>query len=453
MANSMSPRDLAESLCSELARRKIDPPSDEVVTELFETMYFASLKTEESQPITFHVVFLDPQNPDPRPPRRIVEDRWSYVAFDTPIEVNVQNLVKVAKASDPRSSSFAIYCDSRGKLFLWGLIDQQNSYHKFINHDSDRGPERPGVFQASISGIGHLVAYIKYEKVAELKINAITKRSFDVFSMGPVSRALRAGIDNYMSYIENYVNEEEFPDGIYEEELFTDKWNTTLCRLILRVKGYRHGGTIIITPDTELEGLNVKYNIQYNRLNTALQTFANYYLNKQLALDEIYSIYETGKSQIPVKLYRQKVTAENRLAENTNEIEGALWFVSLLSRVDGAIILNSNLEVRGFGAEIIFEEKPQRVYRSRSNVANINSLSEVDYNHFGTRHRSVMRYCSMVPGSVGVVISQDGDVRVFLSHQDRLIMWENIKLQYHEVVLRAERSKSSPNKRVQRSSR
>jgi hypothetical protein len=39
-------------------------------------MYYSSLRTEESEAISFHIVYLDPQNADPDPPSRITNDRW-----------------------------------------------------------------------------------------------------------------------------------------------------------------------------------------------------------------------------------------------------------------------------------------------------------------------------------------------------------------------------------------
>jgi hypothetical protein len=40
----------------------------------------------------------------------------------------------------------------------------------------------------------------------------------------------------------------------------------------------------------------------------------------------------------------------------------------------------------------------------------------------------MMRYCAQEPGSLGFVISEDGEVRAFTSVNSRLVMWENIKL-------------------------
>ncbi len=191
-----TPDDLAASVCSVLKSRHSQCPPLKKLAELFDLMYFSSLMTEESQPITFHIVYLDPKRPDPEPPKRIVQDRWNFVRLQTPIRATVANLVKTAKASDPRTSSLAVY-NRGGNLIVWGLIDQGNRYYDFVNYDYDSGPERPGLFQASILGIGHLVAYVGYEKIAELRGGTLIRSALDVFSGGPVRKALKPGITKH----------------------------------------------------------------------------------------------------------------------------------------------------------------------------------------------------------------------------------------------------------------
>jgi len=65
--------------------------------------HYTSLKTEESQSIACYIVYIDPDNPDPKPPARIVKDRWSYVKLSKRVPFTPSSLVKIAKASDPRS--------------------------------------------------------------------------------------------------------------------------------------------------------------------------------------------------------------------------------------------------------------------------------------------------------------------------------------------------------------
>jgi hypothetical protein len=160
--------------------------------------------------------------------------------------MTVSNVVKIAKASDPRSSSFAIYPDKIRRLKVWGLIDQGNRYHDFVNYESSSGPDRPGMFQASIEGTGHIATYVGYDKVAELKVNKVVRNSLDVLRAGPVSEKLENGLVGYLNSVEQSIEASlrpTFPDW---EAGLRDEWVSTICRLLLRVQNYRHGGALLL---------------------------------------------------------------------------------------------------------------------------------------------------------------------------------------------------------------
>jgi hypothetical protein len=72
---SHNPADLASAVHLELLRRGASPPPLAELIELFDSMFYASLKTEESNAVLFHITFVDPQKPDPKPPTRVVNDR------------------------------------------------------------------------------------------------------------------------------------------------------------------------------------------------------------------------------------------------------------------------------------------------------------------------------------------------------------------------------------------
>jgi hypothetical protein len=340
------------------------------------------------------------------------------------------NLVKLAKASDPRTSSFAVYHDTSGQLSIWGIIDQANRYHDFINYDSDEGTERPGIFQASISGIGHLVAYIGYEKIAELKTNILLGKTLDVLGGGPVLDVLSAGIQAYIEKVKGEIPEDIYQDRLHWQASLASYWISSLCRLLLRTRNYWHGGAILITPDTSFQGLNVKYSIHYHRFRSALEGLALAMIQETYASDLIFErSLEFDADEIPIPLYLDESVFRNEYEESRSELDGTIWFISLLTRVDGLVLLSPNLEVHGFGVEITYNKEPEAVFLAGNTRATKNHLRKVDYNHFGTRHRSMMRYCSQVDGSVGFVISQDGDVRAMTQVHKQLVMWDNIKLQ------------------------
>ncbi len=99
---------------------------------------------------------------------------------------------------------------------------------------------------------------------------------------------------------------------------------------------------------------------------------------------------------------------------------------------------------KGFRVEIMYSEEPSEVFEARNRNGTKRGLRRVNYNHYGTRHSSMMRYCAQVPHSIGFVISQDGEVRVISQISGTLVMWENTTLQHHyDFVLR----KRTPHKK------
>ncbi len=437
-----TPQDLAHSVFSELKKRTSACPSMDLLVKLFECLYFASLRTEESEPITIHVVYLNPENPDPNPPKTILKDRWRFVRLARRVRMSVPNLVKLAKASDPRSSSYAVYQEASGHLSVWGLVDQGNQYHRFVNYESESGPDRPGLFQASIAGVGHLVAYIDLMKIAELKINVLLRSAPDVLRGGPVREKLEPAIRTHLETVRSALPtnlQKEFPDW---SQGLSEVWITSICRLLLRIQNYSHGGAILITPDNSLTGLDVKFGIKYDRLRTGIEHQAEYRIKEANASEQIFGEYvERDADEIPVDLYLDETINKGDFEDSRSELEGAIWFVSLLTRVDGLVLMNPHLEVRGFGVEILHQDQPAMVFTTKNRSARKELLRKINYERFGTRHKSMLRYCDKNPASVGFVISQDGDVRVITKVHERLVMWENIKLQLFDFIPHRRRRK------------
>jgi hypothetical protein len=434
-----TPRNLAESVCAELRKRHVAVPDEKIIIDLFETMYYSSLRTEESEPVTFHMVFLDPAQPDPKPPRNPVKDRWSYVPFAEPISFSVASLVKIAKSTGLTTSSFVVWPGADDALFIWGLVDQQNRFHKFLNRNAEVEAERPGLFQASVEGIGVVVVYVRYEKVAELRINELIRNSLDLFSAGPVRDLLNPGIDWHLQTIRNSIPDDICPEAGEMDESHTQQWLSVLCRVVLRVQKLKNGGAILITPDTiaperTVSGLNFKYSIDYERLQTSLESNAVTKIKSDYLEKNLLNLSEAKSKEVPSSLYFQLRRFEKDLRAGKNEIDGVIWFIALLTRVDGLVVMDSNLAVRGYGVEITTPEEPANLFIASDRMATPGKLRPASYNHFGTRHRSMMRYCFQNPGSIGFVVSQDGEVRVITKVEDSLVMWENIKLKYYSYV-------------------
>lgn len=135
-----------------------------------------------------------------------------------------------------------------------------------------------------------------------------------------------------------------------------------------------------------------------------------------------------GKRSVPVELYLDQAIFADEADDFRDEITGCVRFVSSLSCVDGLVLMTPDLSVMGFGVEIRSGKDVGVVYLSPHARALSSTMRAIDPNHYGTRHRSMMRYCMAHPKSVGFVISQDGEIRAMTRVGPRLVMWENLQV-------------------------
>jgi hypothetical protein len=131
---------------------------------------------------------------------------------------------------------------------------------------------------------------------------------------------------------------------------------------------------------------------------------------------------------MPLQLYYDLSAEEGFLRVLHEELTGCIRFISSLANVDGLILLSPELKVRGFGVEILSKLEPKQIFRAHSAMAENSDLELLSPSHFGTRHRSMMRFCYSHQGSVGFVVSQDGDIRAITRVGAKLILWEDVKV-------------------------
>ncbi len=87
-------------------------------------------------------------------------------------------------------------------------------------------------------------------------------------------------------------------------------------------------------------------------------------------------------------------------------------------------MLDKHLELLGFGAEIS-GRLPDVAVISRALDLEGESVADEAAVNEGTRHRSAYRLVGALPGSVAVVVSQDGGVRFVAERNGRVTYWEH----------------------------
>src|SRR5215212_5302275 len=94
-----------------------------------------------------------------------------------------------------------------------------------------------------------------------------------------------------------------------------------------------------------------------------------------------------------------------------------------LAAADGAVVMSKHNELLGFGGMISGRLLDvERVWRALDLEGE--RVVEEGTGNVGARHRSAYRLASALPGSVAVVISQDGGVRFVCQRGGRVTYWE-----------------------------
>ena len=420
------PGHLAKLVASRLRSQHGSAPPEAALTRLLETLYFASLKTDEGRPTLCTVNYVDPEDVSSGSVAHAPADCWTLVPFDRPLPFDVRTLTKLARAADPSVSSLAVYRDRRNKLFIWAMVDQEDRRSDYIALDAADSAERPGLFQATITGAGNISVYQNDALIGSLEQHTLVEEYHDVLWSGPVHDLLVGYLRNYLAETGLKASEHVAP-AEFEDELLM-RWLNAICRILMSIQHYRHGGGLLITPEMTLDGLNVKYTIRYDRLLRSLRTM----IESQFLASSIAAQGEpasNGAQHLLPYAMRDSDLAHRSLGEHKSEVLGAIRFIASLSCVDGFVLLDRQMVVHGFGVEVRTDNLLSDIHVARDSGANPKLLRQAELTQYGTRHRAMMRYCYDKPGSLGLVVSQDGDIRAMTRIADMLVLWENIDVQ------------------------
>jgi len=366
--------------------------------------------------------------------------RWRIARLGRRVPFTVANLTKLSKAADPWSSSLAVYYDRRSQFFVWGLVDQTVHFNTRLVRESETGYPPPGLFQVVATGTADLSVYHQHSFVARLAQDTLLKRQNDIFWLPPVADRLDDGIQRYLETVRRRAG---LPHDMGSWPTFlADSWISALCRILISIRRYRHGGALLISPTRK--DLDVKYRLDYPRLPRALARLGEQTITNALAREEITTEYlDAGRDHVPMGLYLREAVSEDWIEDIRQEITGAVRFISSLSLVDGLILAGPDLSIKGFGVEIRTKEDPKRAFLSPLPGVHRKKLRRVDPSSYGTRHRTMMRYCFAHPDSLGFVVSQDGEIRAMTRVRNRLVIWENLAvLPVSEPVFRKRGTRS-----------
>ena len=68
------------------------------------------------------------------------------------------------------------------------MVDQELRYGDYVSLDAKGDPQRPGLFQATITGVGSVSVYKDFALLGSLEQNNLVGEYHDVLWQGPVNK-------------------------------------------------------------------------------------------------------------------------------------------------------------------------------------------------------------------------------------------------------------------------
>jgi hypothetical protein len=199
-----------------------------------------------------------------------------------------------------------------------------------------------------------------------------------------------------------------------------------LKRVISVLRDARHGGMIIFVPEKNAADLadeqfylDLKYGFGEGRSPFQLPDLIVDILNR---LAQLYG--EPGRCvPWPVGWREFETTTDEQIATLDEALFEAAHLIAGLASADGAVVLSKSHELLGFGA-MISGRLPEVRSVARALDLEGERVAEEETAIVGARHRSAYRLTGALPGSLVVVVSQDGGVRFVWKRDGRVTCWE-----------------------------
>jgi hypothetical protein len=434
-AGDSYPRDLA-LFVRERWSRKPDPVTDvellpDVGTlEVFlSACYHASMLREEERQVTFRAILAPPElfPPEGRPPNGL-----QRLDFASPLRFHPSELRRLAVATDPQRTLIGAQFDREGEanLRIWGLVHSGTRWLKDVQGGRRVGAPLPPMPVVHVRAPASIEVYRAYELVGRLHGGRLSGSRVDLFDSqwlpGQFTRVQEEIMERHEAARQRALEISSERWAPLEPSLPRRIGERMLKRVIAALRDARHGGTIVFVPEKSAAGLfgrdlhlDLKYRFvggrsQFHSLDLIVDI-----LNR---LAQLYSQPDQCGS-VPVGWREFEATTDEEIATLDEALFEMAHLTAGLALTDGAVVLNKRHELLGFGA-MISGRLPAVRSVARALDLEGERFAEEDTANVGARHRSAYQLAGALPGSVAVVVSQDGGVRFVWKKGGRVTYWE-----------------------------
>jgi hypothetical protein len=342
-------------------------PSEADLKELIEVMFFASMHEEEGRRSVFNVAWQPGS-----------KDCSALLAIATPVPVTPKNLAKLAPATQREATSIAVRRTSSG-LVAWALLQRSAAAAPPFTIWA----LAPGVLRIDHAGIP-CALYARGEIWLQTEASPIKSPSRTltrVFAQWRADADPNVGIDLRAAVV---------------------------TRIAARALAHGHGGMILIMPAALAEpvGVRMHYPVAAGR-----DAIAKAYADVTRLFPAEQRLQRLVESRERALDGRMNVRDEAQLA-----LSEAIELVARLTSIDNALLLDTDLNVRGFGVQVLESEAPLIEFEHRSPYSDDVHIDDLS-TFRGTRHPAGVIFCMRQSCEAAAIIASQ-DSRLSLASKD-----------------------------------
>jgi hypothetical protein len=405
-----------------------DPLPDAATLEaFFSGCYHASLLREEARPVSFRAILTAPTlfAPEGRPPEGLLR-----LAFSNAIHFDPTELRRLSVAADPHRTLIGVWADAMEGLRIWGVINSGTRWLRNVQGGRRVGAPLPHVPVVYVHAPGRIEVYKGYELVGKLQGGTLSGSRVDVFDSHWLPSQFTHFRDEIVARHEAARKRaEELGGGAWaplEPSLTRKIAERMLKRVIAILRDAGHGGTIVFVPTGNAAQPSAKdalIDLRYGLAAGAPRmSFTNLLVDILNRLAQLQgALGERGP--MPVGWREFEAATDDELATLDEALFETAHLIAELAAADGAVVLTKSHELLGFGG-MISGRLPDVESVNRALDLEGERVAEEETGNVGARHRSAYRLVAATPGSVAVVVSQDGGVRFVCQQDGRVTYWE-----------------------------
>jgi hypothetical protein len=342
-------------------------PSDADLARLVEVMFYASLYEDEARRVEFNVAWS-----------LGAQDCAAALVLTTPVVVSPNSLAKLAPATQQEATSIAVRREG-DQIVAWALLQR----HAVAESPLTLRSLAPGVLRVDYRGVPRAL-YARGE-------TSLLGGAHDVKS--PAKR-LTAAFSRWAADADPVV-------GI-------DLRAAALTRIAARALDHGHGGMILVIPAEvgEPVGVHAHYDV-----GAGADALARRHTDVTQGVAVGDRLARLRESRLRAVDGRVNVRDEVQI-----EFAEAIEVVARLTAIDNAVLIDTDLKLRGFGVQVMVAEAaatPFAHVNPYSGEVHVDTLSTFK----GTRHPAGVIFCMRQPTEAAAIIaSQDG--RLSLATKD-----------------------------------